>query len=320
MRIGARVLQDLQPQRLHDAVPAPAELEVEPLGATLVHRDQVLAAGLGPAHRPRRGACQPADDDVLDVEALAAEAAADVRRDHPHLVGLEPEHEPEHGLVGMRGLGRQPDGQPAIIAELCDRRARLDRQSRDLLALHRARDDHFAAVEQLRVRLGGWDVDTSVGPQPLEQHHLVADGLAGVGDGRQRVIFDRHELGGVGRAVAGLADHDGDDVADEADLLRGDERTEHLRIDRDERGWRADGQIDVAGREHLGAGHLEGGRGVDREDSRVRLVGAHELDVAFAREPKVIDIVALPGQEPWVLATTNPLSDYVGHALRTSVC
>ena len=61
-------------------------------------------------------------------------------------------------------------------------------------------------------------------PRPSNSEHLVARRLADIGHHGQRVVFDGDELGGVVRPFAGLADHDGDDVPDEADLLRRDER------------------------------------------------------------------------------------------------
>ena len=205
-----------------------------------MHRDEVLAAGLGPRDRASGGARQPAQDHILDVEALAAEAAADVGRDHADLLGLEPEHEPEDQLVLVWGLGRQPDGQPAVVAELGDRRPRLDRAGREPLALVRARDDHIAAVEQLRVGILRRNVDAGVGTDVLEQQHLVAQRLAQVGHDRQRLVLDHHQLGGVVGALAGLAQHDGDDVADEPHLLRREERPEDLGRDLDERRRRVD--------------------------------------------------------------------------------
>ena len=89
-------------------------------------------------------------------------------------------------------------------------------------------DDHVAAFEQLRVGILRRDVDAGVGADVLEQQHLVAHRLAQVGHDRQRLVIDHHQLGGVVRALARLAEHDGDDVADEPHLLRREEGPEHL--------------------------------------------------------------------------------------------
>ena len=52
------------------------------LSPAVIHRDQVLAPGFGPADRSADGAGQLGHQDVLGVQALSAEAAAHVGRDH----------------------------------------------------------------------------------------------------------------------------------------------------------------------------------------------------------------------------------------------
>ena len=49
-----------------------------------------------------------------------------------------------------------------------------------------------------------------------------------VGDDGQRVVFDLDQLGGVDARGARLAQHDGDDVADEAHLFGSQERPRGL--------------------------------------------------------------------------------------------
>ena len=132
--IGAGVLEDVEPQRRHPTVAVAAELELDPLRPSLVHRDEVLAARLGPAHRPPGGARQRGDDHVLDLQPLAAEPTADVRRHDAHLARLQPEQQAEHHLVRVRCLRRQPDRQAAVVAELRERRPRLHRAGGQSLA------------------------------------------------------------------------------------------------------------------------------------------------------------------------------------------
>ena len=200
--VGTRVLEDLQSQRLHLAVAAAADLEVDPLRATLVHRHQVLAARLGPADGPAGGPRQPAEDHVLDREALAAEAAADIGRHDPHLLGLEAQRHRQSHLVLVRGLRRQPDGQPpsspnwAAVARGSIGHA----ASRGLSTVPEAttsQPSNKFGVGVLR-RVVKADVRTHL----IEQEHLVAGGLARVGDHGQRVVVDGHQLGRVERGLA----------------------------------------------------------------------------------------------------------------------
>ena len=182
--IGARILEQLDPQRLEHPVRGAAELEVGPLRAAVVHGHHVLGARLGPATRPPGRARQGAHEDVLDVEALAAEAAAHVGGDDADLLGLQPERGGDPRLVLMRGLGREADGELAVL-ELGDGRARLDRQREQAGALIGAGDDHVAAVEQVLVA-GAGDAQARVGARRLEEQDLVLDHLADIGDRGQR--------------------------------------------------------------------------------------------------------------------------------------
>ncbi len=211
-----------------------------------MHRDEVLAACLGPANRLTRGASEPRKDDVLDREPLAAEAAADVRRHDPHLLGLQPEEQAEHHLVGVRRLRRQPDRQAAVVAERRERRPRLQRAGGEPLGDDLATDDHLAAVEQLAGSgaSGGCRRQTLL-PIRFEQQDLVAQRALDVRHHRQRLVLDVDELGRVRRAGPRRCEHDGDDVAGEPHLLGGEERTEHPLVDPDERRRGVDGETDV---------------------------------------------------------------------------
>ena len=75
------------PSRLHPSS------HVLHLPAAVRHRDQVLGAGLDPLHRPLQPQRGRDRDAVLGREpGLAAERAADVRRDDAEPRGIEVEH------------------------------------------------------------------------------------------------------------------------------------------------------------------------------------------------------------------------------------
>ncbi len=111
-----------------------AELEREVRSPAVVHRDHVLAAGLGPADRLAGGARGPPDQDVLGRDALGAEAAADVGRDDAHVLGLEAEQPAQHHLVLVGRLRGDPQRQPPVLTELRGARPRLDRAGGEPLA------------------------------------------------------------------------------------------------------------------------------------------------------------------------------------------
>ena len=195
-RIGADVLEDAQAVGLDGSVPAPSDREVEDGGATVVHGDHVLAAALGPADGTPRVPGQPGDQDLLDAEHLGAETAADVRRHDTHVGRLEAEDHRQSVAILMRGLRREPHRQPAVVPDDGRARARLERARRQPLADEAPRHDHVAAVEQRLValrRVAHADVGACLG----EEQHIAGERLLGVDCGRQRVVVDDHELGGV---------------------------------------------------------------------------------------------------------------------------
>ncbi len=108
-RIGAGVADEPHPQPGERAVAAAPELGVLHLAAAVGERLHVLAARRHPHDRPSERPRRGGDDRVLGVEpGLAAEAAADLRRDDVHIGGVEAERRGELGVQPVRHLGRRP--------------------------------------------------------------------------------------------------------------------------------------------------------------------------------------------------------------------
>ena len=109
-----RVLED--PSRRASTVPSRLPpISNRLLRAAVVHRHHVLAAGLGPLQRAagaRGRASRPARP---RRQPLAAEAAADVGRDHAHLLGSIPSIPAEHrrGPDAASGSTATPSAAPA---------------------------------------------------------------------------------------------------------------------------------------------------------------------------------------------------------------
>ena len=83
----------------------------------------------------------------------------------------------------------------------------------------RTRVDVVGVVEDVGGVLGR-ALGGDVGADRLElQRGVVGQRVLDVGDDRQVVVVDVDELGGVHRLGAGLGDHEGDRVADVADLV-----------------------------------------------------------------------------------------------------
>ena len=268
------------------------------------HPDQVFVPGLAPASGPAEAAGDPADQDVLGVHAeLRPEPAADVRGDDPDLARLDCQHPREPGLGALRALVRDPRDQPAVLAPDGSRAAGLHRRRGHALVDDRLAGDHLAAVEQVGLEVGGVAPPAShVGARVLEQQRVIARVVAE--DRGQRVVVHRDQFERI-LPLVGLGDHDHRDrLADESDLVGGQQVLLHLRLHRPDR--RDGGQVcQVRCGEHRDdAGGMQGRAGIDAEDPGVRDRRPDEEDVAGALEPlvhEILDVHAAGGQEPWIL-------------------
>ena len=323
LRVGAAVLDDLDPVGEDGAVPPAADGDPLFLGAAVGHRQHVLHARLRPARRAAQLPRDPADDPLLGVDAeLGAERAADVRGDDPHLVGLEAEHRHQRALGALRALVRDPGGQPPVLAPDGGGGPALHRRGRDPLVLDDGGGDDLAALEEAgvargRVAEGADDVRPRLGE---EQAALAAQRLVHGDDGGQDVVIDVHQLDGV-LALVHLLGHDRRDrLADEPHHAAGEQRLLHGLVHvRHHRGKGAEPRVrQVAGRvDGEYAGRLERGADVDAVDRRVRDGGADEVHVTGARQPFVLDVFCVDGsgaQEARVFGPQDPGAEYA-HAV-----
>ncbi len=225
--------------------------------------------------------------------------------------GSSPERRGDARLVLMRRLGREADGQLAVL-ELRHRRAGLDgRASRRGLSL-----EPVMMTSQPSNRFSSpapRDAQARVGARGLEQQDLVLDDLADVGDRGKRVVVDQNQLCRVDRRLARLGHHCGHDLADVADLVGGHRGSEHALVNLEHRRGRAGLQAQIGSGEDLDA--LERPRlvGIDRRERAVCHRRAHEGHVEGVLHPGVVDVPTPTQEEPRVLPAANPLSDSCGH-------
>ena len=138
--VGAHVGQELDVQAGDLAVLGHRHRQVLDLVTAVVGGEQGLRAGLGPLHRLAQLLGDQQGDDLLGSHGdLAAEAAADVRRDDAELVLGQAEGQREHRLEDVRHLGRGPHDQ-LLAGRVDDRGARLHEHRHEALLAEAARD------------------------------------------------------------------------------------------------------------------------------------------------------------------------------------
>jgi hypothetical protein len=341
LRVGAEVAQQLDPRGEQLALLGRGHLHVLGDVAAVDGGEVALGALLDPLHRHAEPLGDRDRDRFLGVEVqLGAEAAADVRRDHPDLGLVDPGDQGHQGLEDVGDLGGGVEGELALGGDRRHHHAtRLDRvgdQARVVVALlhhHRCLVEdpvHVAVLEPPGVH--------PVGAEALvEERGAVGERLLGAGDDRQLLVVDLDRFGRVLGAAAAVGHHHGDDLTGVADpVLRhrpvvGDAGVggglvgQHPVGDRPGTGH-ADrplrGEV-LAGVGGDDAGHLERARDVDPGQVGVGDRAAHEVHPQHPGQGDVVDEAALAGEQLWVLLAEHPAADvllgglrvcYLGHA------
>ena len=204
-RYAPRFAQTFARRREDRPVLAGGHLHVLDVVAPVDRRAVVLAARLGPLDRAAAHLRGEDDHRVFRVVGdLAAEAAADFRRDDADLVLGDPRVEREQEAHDVRVLRGHPEGDLVGRGRvLRQRRPRLDGVGDQALVDDPLLDDHVGGAEG-GVRVAPFDV-------PLEadvvRNVRVELGLAllrrllGVGDVGQGVVVHFDRVGGVLRAT-----------------------------------------------------------------------------------------------------------------------
>ncbi len=137
-----------------------------------------------------------------------------------------------------------------------------------------------------------------------DQRRVVVERLAGVDDGRQRLVLHVDQLERVVRRVLVGRDHERHLLALEVDLVA---REHGLRVVGDRRHPREPERLEVLGGDDGGDVRMrERLRGVDREDARVRVRATEHGAVDHPRKPDVVEVRALAADEARVLLPLQP--------------
>ena len=232
VRVGAAIEQklDLACQNIALAVRAGAHEDLRRMARS--HHDKIVFTREDHLHRPTRLERERRRNRLYGRLHLAAEAAADARRDHAHASHWQPQRIADVTLHPRDGLMRRPDGDLVAIVELGDGAAWLEvdvcLRLRFVVALHDhialgkcrldvAFDDRLlrqniaaaAAIENLEI----------AGNVVVDQERTGGERAVDIEDGWQFLIFDVDELEGFKgcRTIDRRDCRDG--LADIADLV-----------------------------------------------------------------------------------------------------
>ena len=161
---------------------------------------QMLAAILDPAHRMSDFHGDRRDGDVLRHDSvLAAEAAADVGRDDPHLVFRKAEHPRQRHALDLAALGRQIDHQfvePMI--PIGEHAAAFERNRGLPIKPQPAAQPDRRRGERLRISLDDAGADVGVARPLIENARTVgAHGGNDIDDRRQLLELDTDLVGHI---------------------------------------------------------------------------------------------------------------------------
>jgi len=283
-----------------------------------------LGAGGSPLDRPVELHRAEAHDRLVGVVVdLAAEAAADLGSDDPHLVlghaeRRERHQQPVHVRVLTRHVDRHLAGRRVVGGE---HRARFDRMRDQAVVaqveLHGVRGRGEGGVH--RFALADLPVEGHVaGRLFVDRGSAAFESGHDVGHGVERFVVDGDPVGGVACEVAVLGDDDGHRVADVADRVGGDHRVRRrLEIRQqpaDGHHARDAGGRDVARREHgENAGQGFGGGGVDAADAGMRVRTANDRGMRHALDLQVVGVLAAAGDEGRVFPALDRGAEYARH-------
>jgi hypothetical protein len=284
---------------------------------------EALLPIFGPADRPTQGQREERDERVLGEEP-GAEAAADVGREHAHVLERQAEHlgeiEPDQVGPGVR----DPDGQlvaTRVVGGLD--RTRLHRVRR-VAAEREAFPQHVRRRGEGRIDVPGADEQTSRDVVPelgMENGSAVGERRFGVGQRGARVVVDLDGLEAVLRGIAIARDDHRDRLSEPEHLVHrqhGQRAGLDLQVDLLEEGRRdlaartLDESADTAGqvgarerRLHPGDGERRGD--VEPRDARVGEGASQDGRVQRSGDGDVGDEAAGAADEPRILLAPDPL-------------
>ncbi len=239
----------------------------------------------------------------IEVE-LHSESAADVRRDHSHLVLRYLQMPAEYLLHLERRLVRVDHRQRALRGvKVGDQAAAFERHRKLALEPELFGDHKIGLGKRLRgLALLQCVIERNIVPEFRVDRYTRAEGLLVVGRRRQFLPFDGDELGCVLRLGPALGNHRHDRLPLPHRALLDQERLRRRAVPGAMQGnadKRIAQRIEITrGKDRRYAWRLSCRFGVDPAQPGMGMRAAHEADVQHARQLDVVEITAMAAQQP----------------------
>ena len=309
--VGAVIVDDRTADAEDARLGVDGDLDLPVLVAFLGGGDEMLAPVLDPLDRASQQQGGHRHHGVLGIDhELGPEAAADLRRDHPHPALIPAEHLDQGAHGGMGHLGRAPQRQQIVHRVMDgDGAAAFDRMAAAAVLPDRLGEDMGGAGE------GGIDIAVAhveLGEQivrgaSVRGGRAVGQGIAAVGDRRQHIVIDADERHGVLGDVSRIGDNDGDRLTDMDGFVAAERRAAPVllvaragKTDDEPLGLEMGHQI-VKGEDGAHPGECCRRRLVDGADGGMAVGTAHEGGVQHARHGDVVDEPRLAAQQRRIL-------------------
>ena len=289
----------------------------------MAERHQILAPVLDPLHRAADDLGRERNQKIFRIKLAArAETAADVVFEHAHRRLGELHHLRQRAPVVERHLADAGDRHALFRGvPIGDEAARLHRHRAVALHLEMLAADVRRIFERrIGVAERGRDRPGDVAAGFFEQENIgLARGIA-VDHRGKRLDIDGDRLQCILGQRDAVGDHDGDRLADKADLVGGDDRL-HVTLGRRQRVVPQRNRrylADVGRGDHrMDAGPRAGRRRVDRADAAVRDGAAQDHRVQHFFVGEIVGVLAAPGEKAQILEPLDRAADEgVGGAAR----
>ena len=326
-RIRTHVGEDLGPEPHQRAVASGAELHRLDLRPAVGERDHRLRTRLLPSHGPAEPSRDRGDRVVLGVDLqLGPERPADVGRDRANAIAPDPQRLGQVVADVERDLRRDPHREGAVVGGDHRDPVRLHRRRRDPLVHEPAADHDVRTLERI--------VGSDVGPNAWATFVPNSGHSSGASVRHRRLhirprpasslVLDGHQLRGVDGLPGCLGDHDGDDLAHEPDDVsrQGLAAEQPFDLRRACRPQPCPTVEAAPGPGRLRRRHPprpeRSARPRRRPPSirRVRHDGADEGGVERTRDLDVLEVSALPSEEPRVLGPESRHAEHGGRRRR----